>query len=305
MKKLIIRLLIFILPLIVCAICIESYNRVNNTFYAKKEYIEKHKDTIEILILGSSQTWRAINPEYLTISSAPLAHGESSFNIDYLLFKRFVNDFPKLKVIILEASYHTLEDYRDKSWNKNHLFYKYYDINNYGGRVPLTEYFLLSANPKAYINRIISSSISAELGEYNEFGYITTTNTTLDETGYDPENLKNRHNIENLKNFKKNIVLLNEMVDYSIEKGIDIVLFSPPKHKRYNQYNIKQKIKRRNRIFEKFTQNQAIHIWNYEKRYQNTDSIFYNEDHLNVNGAKIISKELDIKLHKIIDDKKD
>lgn len=300
MRKLIIKLFIFTIPIVISAICIEAYNRVNNTFYAKNKYIEKNKDSIEVLLLGSSQTWRAINPKYLKVSTAPLSHGGSAFNIDYLLFKKFVKALPKLQVVILEVSYHSFEDYRDESWNKNHLFYKYYGINNYKDFIPFSERFLVTANPKGYINRMISSTGNAELGEYNEYGYITTANTTINETGYSSNALKSRHILENLKHYKRNKVLLNEIVGICSEKGIDIVLFSPPKHKGYNQYNSKGKLKRRDQIFEQLDSNQKIHNWNYEKKYENADSLFYNEDHLNIKGSKIMSIELDFKLRNLL-----
>ena len=300
MKKFIIKIVVFIIPIILIFGFVELSNRKNNTFYAKKNHIEQHSDSIEVLILGSSQIWRSINPEFLSFPVAPLAHGGGSFNIDYLLFKKYISEFPKLKVVLLEASYHTFEDYRDKSWRKNHLFYIFYGINNYQGEVPLKERLLVTANPKQYIKRLWTSSIFPEFGEFNKFGFITSSSSSLEETHDSLNHLIVMHNSENLNYYKKNIRLLKEIAIICQEKNIEIVLFSPPKYYTYNKNNIIKKLERRNFIFNNYINNQGFYIWNYEKMYQYDKSIFYNHNHLNVSGAKLLTIELDLKLKQII-----
>lgn len=300
MKKFIVKSSLFILPLVLCFLFIEIENRTNNTFYTKSKYIEDNKNSIEVLILGSSQTWRAINPEYLTMDVAPLAHGGSALNMDYLLFKKYVDNFPSLKVVIIENSYHTFEEFRNTSWNKNHLFHIYYDVNNYEGAVPWSENLLLTANPKAYIKKIGTNSIFPEFGEYNKYGFITSTNSTLDESGYHTTELKKRHSGENVAFYKKETKLLANIVATCNKKGLDLILFSPPKYKTYNINNKAGKLQRRNLVFENYRKHQNIHIINYETKYENEKSIFYNEDHLNVYGAKKITEALNVELEELM-----
>lgn len=300
MRKFIIRIVVFILPIILFVGFVELSNRKNNTFYAKNKYIAQHSDSIEVLILGSSQTWRSINPEFLSLPIAPLAHGGSSFNIDYLLFKKFISELPNLKVVILETSYHSFEEYRNKSWNKNHLLYIFYGINNYQDKVPLKERFLVTANPKQYIKRLWTSSIFPEFGEFNKYGFITSANSSFEETRYASSFLKNRHSKENLNYYKKNVRFLKEIAVICQEKDIDVVLFSPPKYYTYNENNGLKKLERRNFILNDYINKQGFHIWNFEKMYQYDKNMFINEDHLNVSGAKILTVELDFKLKRII-----
>ncbi|GGE32257.1 hypothetical protein [Psychroflexus planctonicus] len=300
MKKFIYQNILFFLPLILIASGVELYNRVNNTFYAKAKYVKKYQKSIEVLILGSSQTWRAINPEYMTIKSAPLAHGGSSLNIDYLLFKNFIENLPNLKVVLLETSYHTLDDYRNVEWSKNHLFWIYYGVNNYGSHIPKSDYFLLTANYKEYFKKTWTSSIFPEFGKFNKYGYITTASETLETGHYDSLTLKKRHSFENIQNYNKNKDLLNEIIDICEEKKIDIVFFSPPKYYTYNNYNNINKLARRDSLISFYENRNNIHVWNYEKKWEKDTKIFYNEDHLNTNGSKKITIEIDAKLKKII-----
>ncbi|WP_452227725.1 hypothetical protein [Lacinutrix sp. MEBiC02404] len=300
MKKFIVKSSLFILPLVLCFLFIEIENRTNNTFYTKSKYIKDNKNSIEVLILGSSQTWRAINPEYLTMDVAPLAHGGSALNIDYLLFKKYVDNFPNLKVVILETSYHTFEEFRNTSWNKNHLFHIYYDVNNYEGAAPWSENLLLTANPKAYIKKIWTRSIFPEFGEYNNYGFITSTKKTLDKSGYPASELKSRHIKESLDNYKIETKLLANMVTTCEEKGLDLILFSPPKYSTYNKNYTSTKLERRNLVFEKYKKLDRVYILNYETTYEDEKDMFYNEDHLNIYGAKKLTKSLNIELEKLM-----
>jgi len=150
MKQFLLKTGLFFVPLLILIIWIEVSVR-NNTFSAKVECLKK-PDDIEVLILGSSQNWRAINPEYLDFNVAPLANGGSAFNLDHLLFKKYFPKFTNLKAVIFEMSYHTLEDTRNEQWEKNNLFYLYYGINNYEKKPPLKEYFLITSNTNEYID---------------------------------------------------------------------------------------------------------------------------------------------------------
>lgn len=300
MKKFIYKNILFLLPIVVIALSVELYNRVNNTFYAKKNYIEKNQKSIEVLVLGSSQTWRAINPEYMTVQCAPLAHGGSAFNIDYLLFQEFVEKLPNLKVVILETSYHTFDDNRNSKWSKNHLFWIYYGINNYGKHIPKSDYFLFTANPKAYLKKMWSSSIFPEFGQFNKYGFITSSNETLETGHYDSLFLKNRHVYENIGNYKKNKDLIKSIINICEERNLDVILFSPPKYFTYNEnYNVK-KLARRDSILSIYKDRNGVSIWNYERKWEKDTKVFYNEDHLNVDGAKKITLEIDKKLNVII-----
>lgn len=300
MKSFLLNLVIFLVPLIIIVSGLEIYSRMNNTFYAKTKLIQETADSVEVMILGSSQNWRAINPDFLSISCAPLAHGGSAFNIDYLLFKKHYNQFPRLKVVILETSYHTFDETRTRTWNKNHLFFIYYGINNYNGSIPKSDYFLVTANPKDYITRLWTASVFPEFGEYNKYGFITSEIQTIESGHYDPSFLKKRHQGENQENFLANNHLLREIVKTCTQKHIEVVFLSPPKYYTYNDLNSEHKLAKRESIFNEYRNQKYVHIWNYEKFLEKKGDLFSNEDHLNVKGAEIFSKEINDRISHLI-----
>ncbi len=309
MKQFLLKFLLFLVPLII-AFGIVEYNIRNNTFNAKNTYIEANKDSIEVLVLGSSQNWRAINPRYLSYKTAPLAHGESAMNIDFLLFDKYINELPKLKVVIFELGYHNLEEKRDGNWNKNNLYKIFYNVNNYDKRQPLKDYFLLSSNFKEYIRIFFTAQAERRNGIFNEYGFIEDeSNSRFKQLHFDTalirktsmnEYLSGRHQYESEVWYQENLIKLNAAIKKCRERNIKIVLLSPPKYYLYNQYMKLNKVKRRENALKKFAGQKDIYILNYEREYEYQADMFKNEDHMSLYGAEQFTVKLDSILKTII-----
>lgn len=312
MKRFISKFLLFLLPLVI-AFGIVEYNIRNNTFNAKKTYIEANKDCIEVLVLGSSHNWRAINPKYLSYKTAPLAHGESAMNIDFLLFNKYIDELPQLKVVIFELGYHNLEEKRDGNWNKNNLYKIFYSVDNYNKydkHQPLKDYFLLSSNFKEYMRIFFTAQAERRNGIFNEYGFIEDeSNSRFKKLHYDStlirktsmsEYLYDRHQHESEVWYRENLAELNAAIKKCRERNIKIVLLSPPKYYLYNQYMKLTKVKRRENALKAYTGQEDIYIFNYERLYEYQATMFKNEDHLSLKGAQLFSLKVDSILTTII-----
>ncbi|QNJ96720.1 hypothetical protein [Constantimarinum furrinae] len=309
MKKFVIKTILFFTPILILGIIVEISLR-ENTFSAKRNYIDSNADSIEVLILGSSQNFRAINPEFLTMRSAPLAHGESAINIDFKLFDRYFESFPELHTVILEVSYHTLDDFRGYKWNKNHLFHIYYNLNNYKDKPPFKDHFLLTSNFKEYSKKFFKSILNPEMQEYNRFGYPykwlnksrfanLNYNDSLIKKSSHTAYLNGRHFDEHIAYFDLNSERLDSLITVCNKRNIDVVLLSPPKYYLYNQAMNKRKLERRNSIFKKYMSHKRVHIWNFETKYEYETELFGNEDHMNSKGAEIFTKEINVLLEEL------
>jgi len=306
MKQFLLKTGLFFAPLLILTIWIEVSVR-NNTFRAKVECL-KNPEEIEVLILGSSQNWRAINPEYLDFKVAPLAHGVSSLDIDYLLFKKNFPLFKNLKAVIFEMSYHTLEDTRNAQWEKNNLFYIFYGINNYEKKPPLKDYLLITSNTNEYIELFLSKR-NKNFNDFNDWGFLNTVeNSSFENLNYDSTEIANnsykylqhRHTKENIKNFIDNKEKLLEMIAECKKHNVKVILLSPPKYYLYNQNNNITKLTRRNELIQEVTKDTVVKFWNYETFFQYDYYVFANEDHINIYGAFIFTNLLNVKLKKII-----
>ena len=306
MKNFVLRLFVFSIPFWM-SIPIELSVR-ENTYKAKSEYIDKNKDDIELLILGSSQINKGLNPVDLDLLTAPLSNDGSTLNIDYLLFERYFSELPELKCVIFEISYHSLEDRKGNNWNKNHLFYHYYKVNNYGKKPSLSEHFLVSSNPKLYLMRYFTPLSNLEDSKYNELGFVLNSTSRFGKYDYDIEKIEEtsmkeymnrRHTAINMDNYQSNSKLIDEAIKTCIKNNVKVVLVSPPKHYLYNNQMVAEKLIRRNDFFDKYKDVQDVYILNYEEAYEMKTELFLNEDHLNLEGSKIFTLELNERLKEV------
>lgn len=170
MKKFILHITCFILPLAVVFIPMELYLR-DNSYQAKSDYLTAHKEEIETLVLGPSYAWRAINPLAMDMPTASLAHEASAINTNMMLFRKFSSQLPRLKYVLFDLSLGYMENDNDQRWESNHLFNIYYDIQNY--RADVKNSFLLTANFKFYFKLFCGTmKDDKNVALFNESGFV-------------------------------------------------------------------------------------------------------------------------------------
>ena len=305
MKTFLKKSLFFIIPFIALIPIAEIYLR-NNSFKAKADYIEDNRDSIEILIFGSSRMWRGIYPDSLDYNTASLALGGSAFNIDHKLLYKYIDELPELKLVVFEMSYHSLEVYRSETWVKNHLLYLYFDINNYIGDPPFKDNFLLTSNTKEYFEKLFALKYHDDHGFIaydNEFGGIydkLNFDTALIRKNYIQDVNKNWHTRENLNRHKKNCSVVVEMLKTCERKNIKVLFISPPKYSIYFENMNMSKLKRRNDFIKKILKKDKVYFWDYDTLFQHDPKRFIDDHHLNFYGAKEFSSLLNKRLKSIL-----
>ncbi len=303
MNKFIKRFGVFILPIMICFTLGEYRLRTNNSFYFQEKFIQENKEDIGCLIFGASHNWRAVNPELLNIKTASLAHAGGAINIDFLLFNKYINELPNLEVIIFPISTHTLEDNRDGDWNKNHLLYIYHGINNYAQKIPFKDYFLLTANFKNYLQKLIDST-----QYFNQYGYMYREESAISIDGSGnivlskkiKSKLKNHQKKGNEKVFLQNTTQLNQLIQKCLNRNIKVVLLSPPKLAPFNNIETTSRA-RRNGFLERYEDTPNVYIWNEERIYEDQPDLFYDINHMNTKGATIFTAKLDSLLNTILE----
>lgn len=304
MKKFAIRVVVFILPLLISAVLIELWAR-NNIFKAKSTYIEQHLSDIQVIALGSSQTQSAINPQYLDLKLASLAHSGSTLNLETLLFDKFFPRLPQLEFVIFELAPYNLERWTNEKSLKNHLYWIYYDLNNYGKSPPLRENFLLTANPQVHLNKLINLKFKSPL---NEFGFVTQAPFTLADTNKQKEIINQQQVSERQlqalkpdrkKLYRKNAALLDARIQRCLDNKVKVILLSTPLFHSYKQRTYQlgpDKCKRRDAYLKKWAQTEGVYIWNWEDLFPGKKENFVNENHLSPQGAQELTVKMNQKL---------
>lgn len=306
MRKFIYKTLLLLLPLVVIAVCMEVLLRnIPNDYQYKKTYLDSYSEDVETLILGSSHSLYGLDPIYFDTNTFNAAHVSQSLNYDLAILNKY--EFQSLKTIVLPISYfsffETLES-SPESWRiKSYRIY--YDIHQNKNLKHCTE--ILSMRLHINIIRIIDyymlkkSSIScSELG----WGTIHLSKDAQDlsSTGIQAAEIHTVAEFSNQKSqsiYSENIHYLHQILNWSKERDIEVILITFPAYKTYiEQLNTKQ-------LISTITAIQDISPEYANCLYLNLleDSTFvagdyYDADHLSEIGAEKLSK----KINAIIDD---
>jgi len=170
MKKLTIKIAIFLLPVILTWAAVEIFYRTVDTNYSRKhEVIQEHYDSAEIIILGSSHSYYGLNPEYFNQSTYNFSNISQSLYFDELLLNKHLDNFRDLKAVVLTIGYFTLtqeDDGSEDRWRK-YFYDQHMDLD-----VPSVS----RLDPKRYslaISRRFNRSVDL-ISEYAKNGTIIT-----------------------------------------------------------------------------------------------------------------------------------
>ena len=135
---------------------------IPTTYEFKRKNFETQLENIEILILGNSQAFGGINPEYLSVYGFNLCNNSQTLYYDTEITLKYLQKMPKLKYVLINISYfsfwHILEDSHEP-WRKN-FYYKYWDIKPEEAPISfINKYSNLSLySPKTALKLIFSAN---------------------------------------------------------------------------------------------------------------------------------------------------
>lgn len=305
MREFIKKLIKFLAILVIVSILFISYSEIllhnyPSTFQLKAKNITKNKDNIDVLILGSSHNQVGINPYLIKdFQVSNLAFGGQTLTIDYNLLKHYIinNKLPKLKKVVFELSYHTLEETHKSNYHRNSLYLHFYGINCFNRNVNFKDYSIYFSNPILY-NRFLNPFTEKE--PVNKYGFIESLSKfdkelhIFENLNYDENVILNdtnsisikRHKYENLKAFNSNKELLFKMIELCIDHDVTPIILIPPVYKSYFDGYIKAKKNRRNQLMASLLVDYPkLTVMNCEQSEMFSVRDFKNADHLNPKGA--------------------
>lgn len=312
------RLLFFFLPWVITGMILLIYAELTlyyypSTFQRKAQFIKENKDSIEVLILGSSHNQSAINPEYIdNFKVSNLAFGGQNLAIDSAMLNKKINDLPNLKTVILELSYHSLEHRYRADYHRNSLYLRYYDINLFGRRNTPLDYSIYLSKPKLY-SQFLKPWVKKT--PVNKFGYaiqLSVNDTHLhrfknlsynvDSIMKDTNNrLITRHRNENLDAYNSNTTVLSGMIDLCITNDVvPVIILTPVFKNYYNSYLVGKEQRRKSYLKYLLERYPQLVVLDYEQSSKIVVTDFKNEDHLNPQGAEKFSKILKKELETIV-----
>lgn len=287
----------FLLPLLLVAIYFE-YQLKNKPFVssyaAKKYFFEKQLDSVEVLILGSSQTFNGIDPSCFKNKAFNLANVSQTIYYDKRLTLHYLPKLPKLKTVIINISYFSFfyqlydikENWRDYYYLQ-HFGIKYYQLNTF----QLNNYSTFSVYQPLHSIKLATNNFEDENAkEILPNGYQPKYSQDLisDSLGKVRVDV---HNQENFASRRKEIENdLDDFVQQLKDKNLQVIFLTTPVYSTYSKFCDKKIIGANSQFINLLCKKYNYSYLNFfeDTRFDKDD--FFDNDHIKNNGATKLSK---------------
>lgn len=296
MKKFVLKIFLFCLPIILSLIVIEIIlDNIKSVYTVKNEQLMKNKDKIQLLILGNSHTNDGINPSFFRIPAFNFGNVSQSLPYDKLLLLKYLPELKNLKYVVFCVDYPSL--YWGYEPERDYFYYKYYGFNRYNMnyyKERVSEFFFV------YTPYIACKLIFDDFFNTNKFQLVNGWQA-MSITDYG--NFNKSAAIDRLANFnqimancKEHNTICKEFDDLLamlIKKGIKPIIVSPPIHHLIRDMYNKNILNINKKYIEYIINKYNIQYFNSMNDSTFTTQDFYNLDHLNTDGAAKYSRMLD------------
>ncbi|MEL7219908.1 MAG: hypothetical protein AAGJ93_01235 [Bacteroidota bacterium] len=308
MKLFLTKLLILVVPLMALLSLIEVNSR-NNDRSSKafqKKFLEEKLEELEGVVIGPSHSWRSIQPKYLDYTVASLAFSGSSPNVDQLIYE-YVEERANPSFYLFDLSTMYLAKQNTNEWiNAKKLPYYYPNIKTGN----LSDYFLTRVPLRNYL------FLKKRKSRYDRWGYNYEIQLPIDifkQLNYQDSLIVNHPSVQGVLNQQLeeakdnkthlNIEIYKKIIQECRAKGTKIIFISPPKYHIYNENMEERFALERQQLLDKVVDNENVFFLNFEKKYEYEPTFFFDFNHLNVEGSKNFSLELNKSLKEIIGSK--
>ncbi|WP_299213452.1 hypothetical protein [uncultured Dokdonia sp.] len=299
-KKFLIQVCIFLIPVIIGYAIVENYTRnLPLTPKVKADFYKKYQDTIEILVLGASQNRDAINPEFLSQKTLNLAFPDQDYYVSSKLLEQLAPTLPSLKTVIIPISYGHFETApnQKETW-KNSMYRHYFGTKVSEKFTYFKDNFLYISFPNYYSAKIRDHRNGESHLDFNEFGYNNDVSTAIfQKLKYDSiviagQPIHITPPQPNLGFVAENAEKLEAILKYCNAHNYKVILIETPTTTRFKEQRIPEVLYRKDSIRSVVT---AI----YKMRYIEADSTqkyylkdYRDDNHLSPQGAEKFTKRL-------------
>ncbi|QFY41385.1 hypothetical protein F6R98_01060 [Candidatus Methylospira mobilis] len=309
MAKVLLRIIVVALPALVLLAYVEfGLSQLDTHYLSKKNFLEKQKNDIVVLSLGSSNAYYGINPETFSCTGFNLAYNAQSMYYDLQFVEKYIDELPRLKLVVLPIIYYTMgSDLLNTSQDWRVFFYKQYyglplqrpddgvfsvikqliDARNYT-KIALygdTLYAHFKSGFSGHVDYVPErtgwyNSSSVDKADLNKF--VGRDAAVAHSRDYDPNTAK------------RNIAYWQVLVDLLNEKHIQAVIVHLPEHETYYKNLDQSKLADFNMTVNTFARKNGLAFADYSQDPRfNLDDFTFMVDHLNPHGAAKLGEILD------------
>ena len=298
MKIFFIKALYLLLPILLILVYVEyNLGKIQNVYNYKRNCLEAQLDSIEVLVLGSSESFNGINPEYFTLHGYNAGNFSQTFYYDKQIALKYVKKIPKLKYVIIPVSYFS---FNAQLVDGNEAWRSYYYFQYWGIDFPELDRYdskryskiLLYTPLKALTYILKGFNVNLVKGmTRNGFLPLDTTNNNIyinDSLGFKKVKTHEKYICES--RFKENNHELQSLVTELKKHNITPILITLPVLNTYYKFVNKDILKRNHDWIISICEEYEILYFDYftDSRFVQRD--FHDNNHMNFIGASKFSK---------------
>lgn len=301
MKKFIGKILLFFIPV---AIILGGFEyllyQIPNAYNTKRDLIEHHLDSVEVLVLGSSQSYYGIDPSCFRMPGLNMANNSQSLYYDEQITLKYLPQLKKLKCVVMAVSYFSLwnqladmkEDWRDS------FYYYYWDIRypDLGWDNAKNYSLIMLYGPQTaleYAGKRFNPELTADISP-NGWAIVDTMTKNpyiSDELG--KKRMAYHQSTLKPERFEENIKMLDAFVAACKARNVQVCFITPPVFKTYYANADTAVVNKNSKAIKALCDKYGATYHDYFTDGRFTLKDFNDNDHLNFMGAKKFSHILD------------
>ncbi|MBO4729845.1 MAG: SGNH/GDSL hydrolase family protein [Bacteroidaceae bacterium] len=298
MKPFIHKILIFSLIILTLIAAGETYVRsIPNPARYKHQWMLAHSTELETLILGSSHCFYGIDPAQFGDHAFNIAQPTQPYRYDWYQLTHY--PLPRLKTVVLPFSYQSLfEDLeaepRLRYWAVRYRLYMDCDIHS-----PLSLYGLECLHMASFKEKLTSLWRPAQL-KWDTLGFGTTyANTSLLTQGKDNGLQRAEENTyRHTHSLAFNTAMLDSIATWCDSRGVRLLLITTPVSPSFRQHSYDRQIAINDSTLQRIlSRHPSINYHDYWADTTFVAADFYDADHLNLLGARKLTKKVIKDLH--------
>ena len=301
MKRFYRSVLLFVLPIVLFLGGAEYMVRqIPNEYKYKNDWMDRHAEEVETLILGNSHTQTGINPNLLDSNAFNLSIAGQDYVYSHFLFFKWSDKLKKLRTLIMPVSYFSLykTPHGDNSELMQELNYRIYMGS------PFFRYNIAYNMESLYYKPLygkIRDFLNGESVKWKSNGWLPwyfANKSDVWNADHVNKALARIYLADSVKygNINRNYGYIAEIANYCKKRGIRFILVSTPQTKDYNKCLSSRQIMRTNSLVERLRREYDVEYYDYREDYSFRDSDFYDQSHLSEFGAEKFTRLLKQKL---------
>jgi len=304
------KILLLSLPIAQLLLYVELQLRhVPNSYDTKRDFFEEQLEEIEVLILGSSQAYRGINPDHIAFRAFNLAMVSQSLYYDYHLLLKYIDRMKKLKYVVVTLSYFSF-GYRmadsSERW-RPYFYYHFWDISSSTLNVWDPKYVsYIALYGRRHVLEYAINRFDVNSNDILRNGFPNPTDDDNTHLVIDDISGKERvdlhHSLMKLENYHDNYETCSNMIALLRDRGIEVLLIRMPVYETYSRFVNPDFVERNRAIIYELAGIYNIKYLDFQAGNIFALSDYYDDDHLNKSGAKKLSEIINKELHVVLKD---